>query len=172
MGITVAGRRRGRSRRQTFAEINITPLTDVVLVLLIIFMVTAQFIGTTERGLTVNLPAAGQVEDLDTLGGIKVAVDRSGQMTVDSLPSTPATLENDLRAVMKSPQQLVIVEGDRETILQSIVTVMDAAAGAGLPNVVLATAPEAVLGAPQPAPAAPATPPAATVPPQPAATAP
>lgn len=144
MGLSgLGGPRRSTSRRghrRPFTEINIVPLTDVVLVLLVIFMVTAQFIQQTQTGMDLNLPSATQVSDLDELHGIRVSVDRTGAMAVDGEPVATENLQATLTAVTSSPQQLVIVEGDRETVLQNVVTIMDAALAAGLPNVVLATA--------------------------------
>ncbi len=137
-----AGSRR-RSHRRPFTEINIVPLTDVMLVLLIIFMVTAQFIEHKDKGLDINLPSASTVNDLDALGGIRVSVDRLGQTAVNGQPVPPEALTTELKRVQQSPKQLVIVEGDRQTVLQNVVSIMDAALSAGLPNVVLATAADA-----------------------------
>lgn len=161
MGLAVSGgsgRRRGR--RSPFTEINIVPLTDVVLVLLIIFMVTAQFIEHDTSGMDLNLPSASQVQDLDDLGGIRVSVDRDGQFKVAGMPTAPEEVAAALRQVMRSPEQLVVVEGDRETVLQNVVTIMDAAMAAGLPNVVLATAAETSVTV-EPGPEAPAAEPVA-----------
>lgn len=160
MSLSGPGARRGRRGRQVFADINITPLTDVVLVLLIIFMVTAQFIAKSESGMDLKLPSATEVTSLDELDGIRVSVDRVGNLAVDGKPVSPEALETELRAAMTDPQQLVIVEGDRDTVLQNVVTIMDAALAVGMPNVVLATAadeptttpPSDLVVAPGPAP--------------------
>ncbi|MBI5831245.1 MAG: biopolymer transporter ExbD [Armatimonadetes bacterium] len=153
------GGRRRSSRYGNFTEINITPLTDVMLVLLIIFMVTAQFINRQDQGMNLNLPSASNVEDLNALGGIRVAISREGQFSVDGQNVAPAQLSAQLKSVAKSPQQLVIIEMDKETTGQYLVSAMDAALSAGMPNTCLATA-----AAPSAAPA-----PAAPAPPQPAA---
>ncbi len=164
---------RRRTQRRPFTEINIVPLTDVVLVLLVIFMVTAQFIQQSASGLNLNLPSASQVEDLDQLHGIRVEVDRDGRLAVDGMLVAADALPDALRAVMQDPQQLVIVEGDRDTVLQNVVTIMDAAMAVGLPNVVLATAADAATTAADPAvtgpdPAAATAPTAAPIAPAPA----
>lgn len=140
MALGSTPRRRGRGKRQAFAEINITPFTDVVLVLLIIFMVTAQFIDKTDSSMNLNLPTATQVESLDSLGGIRISIDKENHLFVSGQPSSFETLQGDLAAARQDPQQLVIVEGDRETVLQNVVAIMDAAAALNMPNVVLATA--------------------------------
>ena len=171
MAFATPDKRGRRSRRKPFAEINIIPLTDVMMVLLIIFMVTAQFIAQQPTGLNLNLPSAKQVDNLDSLGGLRVSVDKAGNLQLDGVAVQPDGLEAALKQAMKSPQQLVIVEGDRDTVLQNVVQIMDAAMAAGLPNVVLATAaePGATPGPPPgpgpaagPAPAAPRQPAAAT----------
>lgn len=147
---TQAGSNRGgrrRSSRKPFTEINIIPLTDVVLVLLIIFMVTAQFIEPAQnKGMGLNLPTASEVNDLDDLGGLRISVTVDGAMSLDGQPIDPAQLEQLLIATRQSPEQLVIVEGDRDTVLQNVVTIMDAALACGMPNVVLATAADPLPG--------------------------
>lgn len=138
---------RRRSSRKPFTEINIIPLTDVVLVLLIIFMVTAQFIEPAQdKGLNLNLPTASEVNDLDELGGLRISVTVDGLMSLNGQPVDPASLQQALLAARQAPEQLVIVEGDRDTVLQNVVTIMDAALACGMPNVVLATAAEPLPG--------------------------
>jgi len=123
----------------------------VMLVLLIIFMVTAQFINRQDQGMNLNLPSASNVEDLNALGGIRVTISRDGQFAVDGQAVPPEQLAAQLKAVAQSPQQLVIIEMDKDTTGQYLVTAMDAALSAGMPNTCLATATE-------PAPAAAPTP--------------
>ncbi|MCC7494844.1 MAG: biopolymer transporter ExbD [Fimbriimonadaceae bacterium] len=133
------GRGGRRNRRKPFTEINIVPLTDVILVLLMIFMVTAQFITAQSNGMRLNLPTAAHVDNLDDLGGLRVTVDPAGSLTINGTPVVADQLAAELRRLQQSPQQLVIVEGDRQTVLQHVVNIMDAAQDAGLANVVLAT---------------------------------
>lgn len=147
--------RRGTKRIGSFADINITPLTDVVLVLLIIFMITAQFINSDDRGMNLNLPSATHVEDLDSLGGIRLAITRDGQYSVNGFPIEATALSAELQRVALAPTQLVIIEMDRDSTGQSLVTAMDAALAAGLPNTCLATAePDGTELVPLPAPGA------------------
>lgn len=155
------GRSRGRSSRRqaAFTDINITPLTDVVLVLLIIFMVTAQFIDKADTGMQVNLPSASNVEDITSLGGLHVSVSKEGQFTLDGQPVTPESLQAELVRTRTSPQQMIILEGDGQTAYQNILVVEDAALGAGMPNVYRATAAkQPAPGEAKPGAAAPAKP--------------
>ena len=77
MGANLPGGQAGRSR--IFAEINITPLTDVFLVLLVIFMITAPIM---QGGVEVSLPRA-ESRPLQTREGLVVSIDQQGQIFVD-----------------------------------------------------------------------------------------
>ena len=159
MGNSARGRRGGRAKRAAFTEINITPLTDVVLVLLVIFMVTAQFITRADQGMDIKLPSASHVDNLNSLGAIRVSVSREGVTAIDGRPVAAETLSAELKRVAQSPQQMIVVECDAESPNKHLVAVMDAALGAGMPNVVLATAADAPAASVAPvAPVAPAKP--------------
>jgi biopolymer transport protein ExbD len=120
-----------------FAEINITPLTDIFLVLLIIFMVTSSVIVNTSNGaksgLKVNLPQGGQADVAAQASDLSVAVLADGRLVVagnvvelDELKKTFA----DARA--KNPETLVIVQADEGVPHGKVVEVMELAKGAGL----------------------------------------
>ncbi|HEU4340611.1 MAG TPA: biopolymer transporter ExbD, partial [Candidatus Binatia bacterium] len=82
----------------TISQINVTPLVDVMLVLLVIFMVTAPII---QQGVQVNLPQAkaGAIAGSDEL--LVVTIARNGKIYLNDNPMTPAELANKLRAVRK-----------------------------------------------------------------------
>jgi biopolymer transport protein TolR len=82
----------------TISQINVTPLVDVMLVLLVIFMVTAPII---QQGVQVNLPQAkaGAIAGSDEL--LVVTIARNGRIYLNDNPMTPAELANKLRAVRK-----------------------------------------------------------------------
>ncbi len=118
------------------AEINITPLTDVFLVLLIIFMVTTSVIQNQSKN--IDLPGA-EVSDL-TPEGVTVTVTPDGEMRVNDEPTTEATLFRDLEAALeKASDKLVILRGDKQVLLGQAVNILDIAQQAGATGIALAT---------------------------------
>ncbi len=124
------------------SEINITPLTDVMLVLLIIFMVTATFF-VAEPAMQVELPPAVTSELVTKEDGeITVIVRQDGGMTVNDRPTTEAGLTNALLEAargIRAEKKVVVVRGDREAAYGRVIWIMDAARLVGLRNVSLAT---------------------------------
>jgi biopolymer transport protein ExbD len=120
------------------AEINITPLTDVFLVLLIIFMVTSSVVANQSK--QIDLPGA-EVSDT-TPQGVTVTVDESGTILVNDVPTTTdglfAALEEALTA---SREKLVILRGDKSVLLGQAVNILDLAQQAGATGIALATKP-------------------------------
>ncbi len=119
------------------AEINITPLTDVFLVLLIIFMVTSSVIANT--GKKVDLPEAEQASDTPPKA-VTVTVDTTGLIQVNG----EAVARDALRAYLKealaaTEDKMVILRGDREIIYGEAVFVLDEAQLAGAEGFALAT---------------------------------
>ncbi|MCP4615341.1 MAG: protein TolR [Bradyrhizobium sp.] len=87
---------KGRGRRQPMAEINVTPLVDVMLVLLIIFMVTAPLLTA---GVPVNLPES-RAKPLDQdQKPVQIAIDDKGQIFVDNELTSDAALPGRLAAI-------------------------------------------------------------------------
>lgn len=118
------------------AEINITPLTDVFLVLLIIFMVTASAIQS--QGKNVNLPEAA-VSDT-TPKGVTVTITKEGQMQVNDQAVTNANLVPVLTAALEeSREKFVVLKGDRQVLLGQAVNILDVAQQAGARGIGLAT---------------------------------
>ncbi len=131
-----------RNRHRPMAEINVVPYIDVMLVLLIIFMVTAPMLM---QGVKVDLPeaSAAPVDNQDSEPLI-VSVDASGQLFLNlgqekqvlALP----TIKDRVAAVMRrSPEKPVLVWGDRAVPYGDVVTVMVALQEAGAPSVGLVT---------------------------------
>jgi biopolymer transport protein TolR len=124
------------------AEINIVPLTDVMLVLLVIFMVTATFF-VAEPAMQVDLPPAVSSE-LATKGDgeITVIVNREGELFVDEQPVAPEALTQalmDAARKIEADRKVVVVRGDREAAYGQIIWIMDSARLVGLRHVSLAT---------------------------------
>ena len=135
-------RTRTRTRRKPMSEINVVPYIDVMLVLLIIFMVTAPMLM---QGVKVELPeaAADPVENQDSEPVI-VSVNASGQLFLnlgqeDQVLSL-ATIKDRVAAVIRrSPDKPVLVWGDRAVPYGEVVTLMAALQEAGAPSVGLVT---------------------------------
>jgi biopolymer transport protein ExbD len=122
-----------------FAEINITPLTDIFLVLLIIFMVTSTVIvqqgGSGARaGLKVNLPKGGQASDVTPTGSdLSVAVLSDGQVAVKGAIVSLDDLRKAFDAAKaENPETLVIVQADEGVSHGKVVEVIELAKSAGL----------------------------------------
>jgi len=110
------------------AEINITPLTDIFLVLLIIFMITTS--AMVESAAKVNLPKATQTTQ--EARGLTVTITADNKIYVNQMLVDPSQLEPTLRDLLTDdPKKLVILQGDQSVILGEAVRVMDLAKRAG-----------------------------------------
>ena len=120
------------------AEINITPLTDVFLVLLIIFMVTTSVIQN--QGKNIDLPGA-DVSD-STPQGVTVTVGSDGEMLVnDDVVAEERLFEVLEAALADAPEKVVVLRGDRAVLLGQAVNILDVAQQAGARGIALATRP-------------------------------
>jgi biopolymer transport protein ExbD len=120
------------------AEINITPLTDVFLVLLIIFMVTTSVVASQSK--QVDLPGA-EVSDT-TPQGVTVTVMQDGAMLVNDVPTSDAQLFAALqKSLADTREKLVILKGDKNVLLGKAVNILDIAQQAGATGIALATRP-------------------------------
>ena len=132
-------------KRRFVAEINVVPYIDVMLVLLIIFMVTAPLIM---QGVEVELPQApSEPMESDDNEPVIVSVDAQGQLFIDlgGDAETPRPLDEIQSVVNKvlneSPETPVLVWGDQNVPYGQVVTVMTALQAAGAPSVGLVTEP-------------------------------
>jgi biopolymer transport protein ExbD len=122
------GARAGRSRRvaTTLAEINVVPLVDVMLVLLIIFMVTAPML---QRGFDVNLPVARRAQPITeerTYVTVPLSFRRDHIVQVDDAPIHFEILNEKMRQLMLSkPDRQVFLRGDANITYQELLAVMD-----------------------------------------------
>jgi biopolymer transport protein ExbD len=120
------------------AEINITPLTDVFLVLLIIFMVTTSVVANQSKN--IDLPGA-EVSDT-TPQGVTVTVSPDGGILVNDVATTEAELYGALEAALADTRdKLVILRGDKRVLLGQAVNILDLAQQAGATGIALATKP-------------------------------
>lgn len=134
-----------RQRRKPMSEINVVPYIDVMLVLLIIFMITAPLLT---QGVQVDLPkaTANAVEpNADNSGSLVVSVDAKGLFyaTIGDKQDKPITakqLMTKVAAVLRrSPTTQVMVKGDSAASYGQVVTVMTLLQQAGAPSVGLIT---------------------------------
>jgi biopolymer transport protein ExbD len=130
-----------RQRRQEI-EINLTPLIDVVFLLLIFFMVSTTF--TRETHLTINLPEASTAGETEQRAdSIDVVIGAEGQYTVNGNPlvsSDPLTLRRALVKIAGEARDLpFIITADAQTAHQAVVTVMDVAARLGFQQLSITT---------------------------------
>lgn len=118
------------------AEINITPLTDVFLVLLIIFMVTSSYIQN--QGKQVDLPEAAVSES--TPQGVNVTVTDAGEILVNDKTVARENLVPELRAAIEAAEEkLLILRGDKKMLYGEAVNILDLANQVGATNIALAT---------------------------------
>ena len=137
MAAPVIGSSPGR-RRPPLAEINVTPLVDVMLVLLIISMVAAPML---QEGIPLELPkseSASPIEDTDVV----VSVDRDGRIRINEQPVHPDLLGERMQALARSrPDETVFLRGDRLLPYGEVLLVMDRIRKAGITKVALVTVP-------------------------------
>jgi biopolymer transport protein TolR len=130
---------RGAPGRTTMSEINVTPMVDVMLVLLIIFMVTTPLI---QQGVKVNLPEtkAAPVEATDKK--LVVSVDAQKRVFIGDAEVPLAELEQKLKANAKAQaEKELYLHADRDLPYGIVVDVMAAAQRAGVTNVGMITDP-------------------------------
>jgi len=110
-------------RRGIIVDINVTPLVDIMLVLLIIFMLTANLIA--KQAIEVELPRASQSTALNPTT-LAVTLTRAGDLYLNGRPTTPAGLREEVRAaVAKDPKTQAIIAGDRAVSHGRVVWVLD-----------------------------------------------
>ena len=128
--------RKNRSRGEEESEVNLTPMLDVVFIMLIFFIVTASFVK--EAGIDVSRPPAATAERKER-GNILVAITENDQIWIDRRQVDPRALRANIeRLHAENPQGSVVIQADKQSKNGLLVQVMDAARLAGVPNVSLA----------------------------------
>ncbi|MCP4126224.1 MAG: protein TolR [Gammaproteobacteria bacterium] len=134
---------RQKNSRRPMAEINVVPYIDVMLVLLVIFMITAPLLT---QGVKVDLPLAdAEALPPEADDPVVVSVNAKGEMFIDigegkNDPVEPETLMTRVRAVLKyRPKTPIMVRGDRSVDYGRVVEAMVMIQQAGAPNVGLIT---------------------------------
>ncbi len=128
--------RRARRREQEESEVNLTPMLDVVFIMLIFFIVTASFVK--EAGIDISRPPAATAERKER-GNILVAITDNDQIWIDRRQVDPRALRANIeRLHAENPQGSVVILADKQSKNGLLVQVMDAARLAGVKNVSLA----------------------------------
>ena len=118
-------------RKRIVADINITPFTDVVLVLLIIFMITTPMLS--QHQIKINLPEAAETNERSEDKIIEVTIDKDGFVYVDGTQFHNEYIEQAIKdKVAKYPERPVVIKGDKNIKYDLVVNVMDKAKKAGV----------------------------------------
>ena len=128
--------RRRRTRKTTESEVNLTPMLDVVFIMLIFFIVTASFVK--EAGIDISRPSAATAVRKER-GNILVAITENNQIWIDRRQVDPRALRANIeRMHAENPQGSVVIQADEKSENGLLVKVMDAARLAGVSNISLA----------------------------------
>ena len=122
----------------SLSEINVTPLVDVMLVLLVIFMVTAPMLQT---GIDVELPETRNVKDVNPEQRVVISISREGSIYYGSEAINFFSIPDRLKKDVKSPKDSIFLRADKDVKWNSIVSVIDAIRGAGFSEIKLVTKP-------------------------------
>lgn len=126
-----------RKRRAKFAKLDMTPMIDVVFLLIIFFMVSSTLVKT--RGMAVKLPRATSSE-AETKNQIVISITTSGDIYVNEDLVTLQSMGGKLKDLsLKLEQNVVIIKGDKTIPYDKMVQVMDRAKLAGMEKISLAT---------------------------------
>ena len=133
--MAMSGPKKRGGRDEVMSEINITPLTDIFLVLLIIFMVTS--VAMVQSGATIDLPRVQETESEPRQ--IIVTVTPQKEIFVNNQPVALAELELYLRPIIEAMQDVpVVLEGDQSVILGEAVKILSSAQRAGATQIAIA----------------------------------
>ncbi len=125
-----------RMRESAQSEVNMTPMLDVVFIMLIFFIVTASFVK--EAGVDVIRPPAQTAVAKDK-GNILIAITENGQIWIDRRQVDPRSLRANIERLHgENPQGAIVIQADQRSQNHLLVAVMDAAKAAGVNSVAIA----------------------------------
>jgi biopolymer transport protein TolR len=138
MGASIGARKGGHSRRfRAVAEINVTPMVDVMLVLLVIFMVTAPLMTA---GVQVDLPKTSATPLKGEDQPLSVSIDAHGKVYIQETEVELDQLAPRLQAITaQKPETRIFVRGDKGIDYGKVMEVMGILGAAGFPKVALVT---------------------------------
>jgi biopolymer transport protein TolR len=129
----------GNGKRRLVADINVTPLVDVMLVLLIIFMITAPMMT---QGLNVDLPETTSKALRQEDKPIVVTIDKKGDISINNVPQARALMVQELKKSYEAnKQQAIYLKADKNVPYGSVVTVMDDIKSVGFDKIGMITKP-------------------------------
>jgi len=129
----------GAKSRRTLAEINVTPLVDVMLVLLIIFMITAPML---QHELDVNLPVASGTPQVSAEDQVILTVNKQGNIYLDQTVYTLDTLRPKLQTLYQTRRNKdIFLRADADVPYGKVIQVMDEVKKAGLVKLGMLTQP-------------------------------
>jgi biopolymer transport protein TolR len=124
-----------RDRYRPLAEINVTPMVDVMLVLLIIFMVTAPLLAV---GVPVDLPKSTAAQLTQPKEPVVLSLDRDGGTFIGNEPVDPGDLRDRLsRLAAEDPGRIIYVRGDRTILYARLMDALGVVTSAGFTKVSL-----------------------------------
>lgn len=122
---------------QPYNEINVTPMVDVMLVLLIIFILMTT---AAVQGIKVDLPSASSAQALDQQQSRVISVSNDGTISIDAVPVSLSELESELRiSIASTPDLAVILRGDRTVQYDRVMQVLDLCSKVGVPSLGMAS---------------------------------
>ena len=142
-------RKIGEGLYQPLAEINVTPLVDVMLVLLIIFMVTAPMLAT---GIKVNLPSARTAQSLESKDPVVVVVARDGEVSVGKDSVSRDQLAATVKAKLGGSNGVVQLRGDKEAAYGDVVSVIEDLAANAVTRIAIVSSGRRAAAPAEPAP--------------------
>lgn len=117
--------------RRTIAEMNLVPLIDIALILVIIFMVLTPILVQSQ--LTVKLPKANSGTPAEAQTTVNVQISRTGALVIEGSPVKWESMERELTLRLpKSSQKTLLVQADRAVAVEKVVAVLDAAKRLGV----------------------------------------
>ncbi|HET7541165.1 MAG TPA: biopolymer transporter ExbD [Polyangiaceae bacterium] len=131
--------------------INVTPLVDVTLVLLIIFMVTARII--VSQGMPMDLPKAASGEALQQIFSVELSADNKTRVDSENLPNDEAITPLAKAAKAKNADLRAVIRADRKVEHGRVIHVLDLLKRAGVSKIAFAVSPSDKAGTPVEAPA-------------------
>ena len=130
-------RKQGFGADEEDNEINLTPMLDVVFIMLIFFIVTASFIK--EAGIDVNRPQALTAEKMED-ASILIAISENDEIWIDRKEREPRAVRGIIeRLHSENPKGAIVIQADEDSTNEILVIILEAAKAAGVKNVAIAS---------------------------------